>query len=144
MEITKFGHSCVLLDDGQTTLLFDPGMWSSIPDITVDGIIITHIHQDHVDIPNVKVLLERKADVRIITNSEVKAELDKHGIVSEAVEEGGSINIGTFLIEAYGNNHAVIHPDFPTFQNTGYLINETVFHPGDALVVPGKPVTTLV
>ena len=35
-----------------------------------------------------------------------------------------------------GEKHAVIHPDLPRFDNSGYLVEaegQRVFHPGDAL-----------
>lgn len=141
MKITKFGHSCILLDDGTTKILFDPGLYSKVPAIDVDGIIITHVHQDHLDMDVLTPLL--KNSPRIITNSEVKTELDKHGISSEIAEEGSSITVGTFTLEAFGNEHAVMHPDLPKFQNTGYLVNDKIFHPGDALFICPKPVEVL-
>ena len=143
MNITKYGHSCVLLDDGQTKLLFDPGLYGGIPDdLKVDGIIITHVHQDHLDLKVLQPLLENFTP-RIITNTEVQAELAKHGIAVEIVEEGSSANIGSFTIEAFGNEHAIMQPELPKFQNTGYLINDKIFHPGDALYTPQKPVEVL-
>lgn len=142
MQITKFGHSCVLLDDGTTKLLFDPGLYGGVPQgLTVDAIIITHVHQDHLDIDVLKPLLA--SSPRIITNSEVKSELDKHGIGCEIVEEGSSVVVGTYTLEAFGNQHAIMHPDLPKFQNTGYLINDSLFHPGDALFFPSKPIKVL-
>ncbi|GAA3211353.1 hypothetical protein GCM10020256_10070 [Streptomyces thermocoprophilus] len=44
----------------------------------------------------------------------------------------------------HGELHAVIHPDIPRITNVGYLVDGgKVFHPGDALTVPGRPVETL-
>lgn len=142
MKLTKFNHSCVLVDDGQTKILFDPGLYSEIPDLELDAVIITHVHQDHVDVEKLKKILEFSKP-RIISNSEVQRELTTHSIEVEIVEEGDSINIGSFKLEAFGNEHAIIHPDLPKFQNTGYLINDSIFHPGDALYLPSKPVEIL-
>ncbi len=142
MQITKYSHSCVLLDDGTTKILFDPGLYGGIPEgLQVDAIVITHVHQDHVDIDVLKPLLVNNP--RIITNTEVKSELDKHQIVCEVVEQGNSVTIGTYTLEAFGNQHAIMHPELPKFQNTGYLINDTLFHPGDALFLPPKPIKVL-
>ncbi|MCA1695075.1 MAG: MBL fold metallo-hydrolase, partial [Actinobacteria bacterium] len=46
MEITHFGHSCVLLDTGSARLLIDPGTWSEgFEDLTgLDAVLITHQH----------------------------------------------------------------------------------------------------
>lgn len=143
MQITKFGHSCVLLDDGQTKILFDPGVYSEIPELQVDGIVITHVHADHVDIEKLNAVLLTSPDAKIITNSEVGEELSKHDIKFEIVEHGQSTTIGTFSFEGLGNDHAVMHPELPKFQNTAYLINKSIFHPGDSLFVPPKPVEIL-
>jgi L-ascorbate metabolism protein UlaG (beta-lactamase superfamily) len=108
----------------------------------VDGIVITHVHQDHVDMDKLAPLLT-SGTPRIITNSEVKTELDKHNIVSEVVEQGSTATVGSFTLEALGNDHAIMHPDLPKFQNTGYLVNDKIFHPGDALFIPPKPIEIL-
>lgn len=143
MQITKFGHSCVLLDDGQTKILFDPGVYSNVPeDLIVDAVIITHVHQDHIDMDQLQKVLKNNLP-RIITNTEVQAELAKHNIEVEILEEGGTSTINTFSIAAQGNDHAIMHPDTPKFQNTGYLINGKIFHPGDALFVPPTPIEIL-
>lgn len=142
MKITKFGHSCILLDDGQTKLLIDPGAWSQLPELSVDGVIITHAHQDHFTLEKLQAL-EWQSEPKIITNSEVKTELEKNSLTCDIVEAGQETIIGSIRIQAFGNQHAIIHPDLPTFQNTGYLINEKFFHPGDALEVPTMPVEFL-
>jgi L-ascorbate metabolism protein UlaG (beta-lactamase superfamily) len=142
MQITKFGHSCVLLSDGQTKILFDPGIFATVPDCQPDAIIITHTHTDHLEPEKIQTLLASKP-ARIITNSEVKLELDKNGIACEVVEDGAETTVGTINIAARGNDHAIIHPNFPKVQNTGYLINSQIFHPGDSLVVPPEKVDVL-
>lgn len=142
MEITKFGHSCILLNDETTKIIFDPGMYSEIPEIHVDAIIITHVHSDHYYMENLEKLFKNNIP-RIITNTQVADELKKHGMHAEVIEHGQSTRVSDFLISAHGNDHAIIHPDMPKFQNTGYLINNSIFHPGDALFLPPQPVEIL-
>ncbi len=142
MQITKFGHSCVLLDDGQTKILFDPGSWSKVPDIAVDAIIITHKHGDHLDIPTLQRLLSNSTP-KIITNTEVGSELSQNNIAFEILEHGAVMEVGSFTLEGTGNEHAMIHPTVPIIQNTGYLINDKIYHPGDFLYTPNKPVEFL-
>jgi hypothetical protein len=43
----------------------------------------------------------------------------------------------------HGELHAEIHPEIPRIPNIGFLVDGQVFHPGDALTVPGEPVPTL-
>ncbi len=141
MTLTKYGHSCVLIDDGRTKILFDPGSWSDIPDIAVDAIVITHIHGDHIDMKKHGKLFASAP--RIITQSEVKVELDRHQVANEIVEDGESVMVGSMTLAGVGSDHAIIHPNLPKFRNTGYLVDGKIFHPGDNLTVPAEPVETL-
>ena len=43
----------------------------------------------------------------------------------------------------FGRDHAAVHPDLPVVPNVGYLVGGRLFHPGDALTVPGAPVELL-
>ena len=52
MKITKFVHSCILVETPERVGLFDPGVFSERafnPETLqkLDDIIITHKHQDH-------------------------------------------------------------------------------------------------
>jgi L-ascorbate metabolism protein UlaG (beta-lactamase superfamily) len=54
------------------------------------------------------------------------------------VTPGQQLDVGV-PVEVVGEKHAVIHPELPHFDNSGYLLTvegSTVFHPGDALTVP--------
>jgi L-ascorbate metabolism protein UlaG (beta-lactamase superfamily) len=49
-------------------------------------------------------------------------------------------------VRAVGELHAVIHPEFPRFFNSGYVLtlgDTKVYHPGDALTAPGEDVDVL-
>jgi hypothetical protein len=59
------------------------------------------------------------------------------------VAAADSLDVGPFTVQVFGETHAVIHRDLPLFANVGYLVDGTVFHPGDAYLVPGVPVETL-
>ena len=52
MQVTHFGHACVLVEQGTARILIDPGEWSDgfggLRDL--DGILITHRHPDHLDV----------------------------------------------------------------------------------------------
>ena len=51
MQVTHFGHACVLVELGTARILIDPGEWSEgfsgLRDL--DRILITHKHSDHPD-----------------------------------------------------------------------------------------------
>ncbi|MEV4440882.1 MBL fold metallo-hydrolase, partial [Streptomyces sp. NPDC049577] len=59
------------------------------------------------------------------------------------VGEGDTFTAAGFEVQVHGQLHAVIHPDIPRITNVGYLVDDSVFHPGDALTLPGRPVDTL-
>ena len=56
------------------------------------------------------------------------------------VTPGQSLDVG-FPVDVVGEKHAIIHPELPHFDNSGYLLDvggTLVFHPGDALTVPPR------
>ncbi|CAL9395463.1 hypothetical protein SUDANB145_01354 [Streptomyces sp. enrichment culture] len=57
--------------------------------------------------------------------------------------EGEAFEAAGFDVQVHGTWHAVIHPDIPRVPNVGFLVDGALFHPGDALTVPGTPVDTL-
>ena len=62
------------------------------------------------------------------------------------VEPGQEFEAAGIPVLAVGELHAVIHPEFPRFHNSGYLLqlgDQKVYHPGDALTGPGEEVDVL-
>lgn len=145
MKITKFGHSCFLIEENDVRILFDPGNYSNLQDgvQNLDIILITHQHADHCDPQSIKNILKNNPSVKIFTNSGVGAVLNKEKIDYKILEEGGSIVYKDVLIEAFGNKHAIIYYAVAQIQNTGYFINNKFFYPGDNFINPGKPVPVL-
>src|SRR5487761_1599521 len=85
MKITKFVHSCLLVETPERTALFDPGMMSEaaldIDRLTrLDDIFITHEHGDHISVPLVKTLVDKFPNVRITTTSAVVSSLRGEGV----------------------------------------------------------------
>lgn len=61
-----------------------------------------------------------------------------------AVAAGDRVDVAGFDIAVSGDLHAPIHRDIPRVTNVGYLVDDgKLFHPGDALTVPERPVETL-
>ncbi|MEH0934115.1 hypothetical protein [Micromonospora psammae] len=44
---------------------------------------------------------------------------------------------------AVGGRHAAIHDGQPDCANLGYVVDDELYHPGDSLHLPGRPVRTL-
>jgi hypothetical protein len=59
MRLIKFTHACVRLEDGDRRLLIDPGIWTEREAYQgVTDILVTHEHDDHIDIERITDLFE--------------------------------------------------------------------------------------
>jgi L-ascorbate metabolism protein UlaG (beta-lactamase superfamily) len=133
MQVTHFGHSCVLLDTGAARLLIDPGSFSTgFEGLTgLDAVLVTHQHPDHLDPERLPALLRANPDARLIVDSGTAGQLG--GVDHETVEPGATVTVAGARVEVLGGQHAVIHPDIPRIVNNAYLVDGTHLHPGDAL-----------
>lgn len=144
MKITKFGHCCLLIEEGDVRILTDPGNYNETPNISdVDAILITHEHQDHLHLPALREILANNARAEIITHESVGRVLSTENIKFRPIEDTEELAVRGVTITSYGTRHAVIHPDYPCPHNTGFLIGGRLFYPGDNLYNPGVPVDIL-
>ena len=139
MIIKKYFHSCILIQENEKRILFDPGDFSFIEkkivpeDIgPVDVIIITHSHADHYFPEAIQTFLNL-APAKIIANKELANLMKQDGIEPVSVADGETLEYEGFKIQAYSANHEALPVDVP--QNTAYLINDTFLHPGDSFSV---------
>jgi L-ascorbate metabolism protein UlaG (beta-lactamase superfamily) len=145
MKLTKKSHATVRLEKDGRTLVLDPGVFTE-PDATehVDAILITHEHSDHFNEELVRMGMRENPGAEIWT---LRAVADNLGAAFpgrvHTVGRGDAFTAAGFDVQVYGEWHAVIHPDIPRITNVGYLVDGSLFHPGDALTVPDQPVQTL-
>lgn len=141
MRITKFGHACVRIESGSTTVVLDPGGWTERDAVQGAGaVLVTHEHPDHLDPDNL-----RAADAPIYTIDAVaRAIAEQAPDLAErvtVVAPGDRLDLGV-PVSVVGEKHAVIHPELPRFDNSGYLLEvegRRILHPGDALTEqPGE------
>jgi L-ascorbate metabolism protein UlaG (beta-lactamase superfamily) len=145
MRITKLGHACVRIEHDGHVLVVDPGGFTERE--AVDGataVLVTHEHVDHLDVDHL-----RKTEAPVYTIEAVRTAIaDADRDVAERVElvaPGQQVDAG-LPVTVVGEKHAVIHPDLPRIDNSGYLVDAggvRVFHPGDALTPPGADVDVL-
>jgi L-ascorbate metabolism protein UlaG (beta-lactamase superfamily) len=144
MLITKFGHSCLLVEIKNARMLFDVGNYHEFTPITnVDVLLITHEHQDHVHVPSIKKLIDLNPEMRIVSHEGVVAILKNEGIVAGQISDGERIEIKGVSITSVGTMHACIHHDIPLVHNTGFLVDNVFFHPGDSFTLPKVRVAVL-
>ncbi|MGW4464159.1 MBL fold metallo-hydrolase [Micromonospora sp. NPDC004704] len=144
MRLTKLGHACVRLEQDGTTLVLDPGAFSDPGALAgADAVLITHEHPDHFVEDKIRAAVQAEPQLRVFANRSVGGKLDGLGDRLRVVGEGDTFSVNGVEIAVYGELHAVIHPDIPRLTNIGYLVDGQLFHPGDALTVPDRPISTL-
>jgi L-ascorbate metabolism protein UlaG (beta-lactamase superfamily) len=145
VKLTKKRHACVRLDKEGGSLVIDPGGYSE-EDAAVgaDVILVTHEHHDHFDQGRLRAALDANPAAELWTLASVADQVSAAfpGRV-HTVGHGDTFTAAGFDVQVHGELHAVIHPDLPRITNVGFLVDGAVFHPGDALTVPGHPVDTL-
>jgi L-ascorbate metabolism protein UlaG (beta-lactamase superfamily) len=138
MRIFKHGHACVRLESHEHRIVLDPGVFTSQE--AVEGatvVLVTHEHPDHWT-----PALLRATHAPIFTIAAVAAQIREQA--PDVLERVSVVTPGQVLdlgvrVELVGEKHAVIHPELPHFDNSGFFLTvegTTVFHPGDALTVP--------
>ena len=143
MKLTKFEHSCLILEVADQRLIIDPGVFTMpLGDFgDVVAVVVTHEHGDHWTTEQLDRIIERNPEVAIYGPAGVVAAVKDHPVVE--VHDGDVIEAGPFTLRFFGEKHAVIHTSIPVIDNVGVLVNEQLYYGGDALLVPPFPVDTL-
>lgn len=138
MDITRFGHSALLVESGPHRVLIDPGTFSRDEAFSLtglDAIVVTHQHPDHVDPARIERLLAANPDARLLAEPQTVAALGGLG-VWQPLAANVTVELGPSLtLTGIGFEHAVIHPDMPRIGNVGVLVeaeDTRLFHPGDS------------
>lgn len=144
MQITKYGHSCLHVVDGDASILLDPGTFSSgFEDLTgLSAVLVTHAHPDHLDVDRLRTVLDRNPAAAVYADPGAADALDQADIAATGVAAGDLLEVGV-EVRVVGHDHAVVHADLPGIGNVGYLVGGRLLHPGDALTVPTEPVEIL-
>ncbi|MFD3651245.1 MBL fold metallo-hydrolase [Streptomyces cyaneofuscatus] len=145
LTLTKKTHSCVRIEKEGRVLVIDPGGFSEDDAaLGADVLLVTHEHPDHFNEARLRAGLEANPAAEIWTLRSVAGQLSAAfpGRV-HTVGHGDAFSTAGFDVTVHGELHAVIHPDIPRITNVGFLVDGSVFHPGDALTVPERPVDTL-
>lgn len=143
MKITKLGHACLELELSGKRALIDPGYYtedvSGLRDVV--ALVITHSHDDHCYEKQVAGLVVANPGVKIFGTNEVAAKLPSFDVTT--VYHGGFYQEQGFSFEFFGDMHQVIHESIPLIQNTGVMVNDSLYYPGDSYTTPEKPVEVL-
>jgi L-ascorbate metabolism protein UlaG (beta-lactamase superfamily) len=149
LNVTWIGHSTVLIEAEGVRVLTDPllrrrvaHLWRVEPLAThgaasVDAILVSHVHHDHLDFPSLR-MIEAK---RVVVPQGAGRLLRRRGF--EAVVElgaGDEASIGTLTVRATHAEHRTRrHPFAPTTPALGYVVANrvSVYFAGDTDVFDG-------
>jgi L-ascorbate metabolism protein UlaG (beta-lactamase superfamily) len=144
MKITKFGHCCLLIEEGHLRILTDPGNYNDTPDVeNIDVILISHEHPDHCHVDSIKEILAKNTQAQIIAHTSVGKILEEQGIAYTLISDTEELIVKGVSIQSFGTEHACVHHDLPKVQNTGFYINRFLFYPGDSFHNPHQDITIL-
>ncbi|MEO7364504.1 MAG: MBL fold metallo-hydrolase [Candidatus Saccharimonadales bacterium] len=129
MNITKYVHSCLLVETPERVALFDPGEMSQtalpIDQIErLDDLIITHAHPDHYCLDVIQQLVAKFRGLVITAPAEVVAMLGREGIVASDRPTAG--------IEFFDSPHESVQPLYPQPDQIGVHYLDYLTHPGDS------------
>lgn len=145
MQITKFGHACVRFEHAGSVVVVDPGMFTEVAALEGAGaVLITHEHPDHYLVDHLRATTAPVFTIAGVAD-QITAQAPDLKARVHVVAPGDTFDAG-LEVQAVGEWHAVIHPEFPRIANTGYLLrlgDVLAYHPGDALTAPPQPVDLL-
>jgi L-ascorbate metabolism protein UlaG (beta-lactamase superfamily) len=138
VQLTKYPQSCLIVEVDGRRLLIDPGTYLSgsydLDDLgQLDGILITHRHPDHLDPALVPAL--RSHGWPLYGNADVVELLGPD--LATPVTSGTPFEVGGVAVVPHDLPHVPLVDGSPGPPNTGYLIDGTLFHPGDGVELTG-------
>ena len=146
MKLTKHEHACVVFEKDGATFVIDPGIFSPGAEAIVggaDAVLLTHEHPDHVNEAVITAALGARPELRVYGPASLAGKFGDFGDRYVTVGAGDGFEVGGCRVTVHGGSHAVIHRDIPVVANVGYLVDESVYHPGDAYYAPAASVSTL-
>lgn len=130
MKVTKFIHSCLLIEINDKKILIDPGVYTANSNSLnlnlinrIDYLLITHEHADHMHLPLIKEIINKFLNTKVISNNSVSKILEKEGISVSTK--------GDDLIEIEAASHEKVFGINPP-ENILFNISGLFTHPGDS------------
>ena len=149
MRVTYVGHATVLIEDSGSAIVTDPLLRRRVghlrrqgelpaPLPELDGVLISHLHRDHLDTPSLK----RIADgTPVVVPASGVSAIRRTRLQPLPVEEGGELRLGAFRVLAVPADHPTRRT--PLGQETdalGYVLTApggSVYFAGDTDLFEG-------
>lgn len=144
MNVTKFEHACLILNNGTSRIIIDPGSFTKLPeDLTnVSCIIVTEEHMDHYNLKNLQKVLSRSPKAKIVSTETVTRLLKDAGVSSEAVTGKEELEVGGFKLILKEGDHAPIYGASPCRVLT-VQVDDFLYYPSDSFIPTDATVQVL-
>lgn len=139
MRLTRYGHSCLLVESADQRVLVDPGTWSrgfeELRDL--DAIVVTHEHPDHIDHERFADLVRANPEALLLVEAGTATAEQVAPLDPTPFTAATDVTLGGLRLRGLGDRHALINEFIPQVGNTGLLLTAdgepSLFHPGDAI-----------
>jgi L-ascorbate metabolism protein UlaG (beta-lactamase superfamily) len=142
MKVTRYFQSCLLIENNGVRILIDPSGQEKerLGDFgKLDAVFYTHEHSDHFDADMARDFVEQGM-APVYANASTAKLIEASKTV---IEDGQEYDVKGLKIKAVELPHCLMVDGSKSVQNTGYLINSRLFHPGDGKELAGLKVDTL-
>jgi L-ascorbate metabolism protein UlaG (beta-lactamase superfamily) len=126
VELTWLGHGCWLVKSGSHAIVIDPFLDDSptaplkAEDLTVDYILVSHGHFDHV---NDAARIAARTDATVVANYEICEWLQKQGVKNaQPMNLGGTITVPWGRVKLTLAHHSSTMPDGTGGGNAGGFV----------------------
>ncbi len=133
MKLTKYEHACLLIEDDQKKLVIDPGKYAKLPEDLDDVkvVVITHEHTDHLDIDNLKHILDRNPEAEVFSTEAVASTLEAEDIACQVVKGRTEISSQGFELSFNEIDHSIVYGVSPC-RNLSIGVGDFLYYPGDS------------
>ena len=133
MKLTKYEHACLILDNGKSRLVIDPGCFTNLPsDLTNVGcLVVTEEHVDHFDLENIRKIAKQNPEVKIFTTEPVSTQLSEANITSVTIVGEQTFKEAGYVINFYETDHAPTYRKSPC-RSLSIKIDDYLYYPSDS------------
>jgi L-ascorbate metabolism protein UlaG (beta-lactamase superfamily) len=138
MNITKYGHACLLLATEESKVIIDPGELTDLPESlsNVAGVVVTHAHSDHLSQSNLQKIRDESPDFVLYGVQEVIDLCADIPVKKQIINADSSLTIGDMNVVLYYLDHEIIYQTSPC-KNLAVKVEDQLYYPGDSFhVIP--------
>jgi len=142
MKVTRYFQSCLLIEEKGARILIDPSGQEKdrLSEFgKLDAVFYTHEHGDHFDAGMARDFVEQGV-APVYANASTAKLIEASKTV---VQDGKEYDISGMKIKCMELPHCLMVDGSTSVQNTGYLVDGKLFHPGDGAELAGLSVDTL-